>query len=128
MKHLIAISTGLILLASCGSVVRETPSSYMVFFQKDDAQLSSDARAVVDQAAVDVRGTHPDKVMIAGGNAADTNLKLAEPRLLAVRQALIADGVSDQTIFRSAITEAGESVGATGDQRVEITLIAKMPS
>ena len=128
MKQLIAISTGLILLAGCSSLVRETPSSYMVFFQKNDAQLSAGARAVVDQAAVEARGTHEGKVMIAAGNATDDNRKLAEPRLLAVRNALIGDGVSDQIIIRSAITEASDSVGETGDQRVESTLITKTPS
>jgi len=128
MKHPIALLTGLFLLVGCSTFVRETPSSYMVFFQEHDTQLSAGARAVVDQAALDVRRTHTGEVMIAAGNATDDKLKLAEPRLLAVRQALIGDGVSDHIILRSAIAEASDSVGETGDQHVVITLITKTPS
>jgi len=128
MRHLIVISIGLILLAGCASSVGEAPSSYMVFFQQSDAQLSVGARAVVDQAAFNVRSTHPAEVTIAVGNATNKDLRLADPRLLAVRQALIADGVPDQMIVPSAITGASVNVGETGDQRVVITLIAKTPS
>ena len=125
MKPLFALSAAAILLASCSTFVRETPSRYMVFFQRNDAALSAGGRAVVDQAALIARGTHAGSVMIAAGIATDGNLKLAEPRLLAVRQALIADGVGDHIIFRTAISEAGLSVGEPGDQRVEITLVSK---
>ena len=128
MKRLIVISLGLILLAACASSVGEAPSSYMVFFQQSDAQLSVGARAVVDQASINVRSSHPAEVTIAIGNATDEDLRLADPRLLAVRQALIADGVPDQMIVPSSVTGASVSVGETGDQRVVITLIAKMPS
>ena len=128
MKRSVALLIGLFLLVGCSSFVHDTPSSYMVFFQDHDSQLSAGARAVVDQSALNVRSTHPAEVMIGIGNATDANLKLADPRLLAVRQALIADGVPDQMIVPSAITGASVSVGETGDQRVVITLIAKMPS
>ena len=116
------------MLAGCASFVGEAPSSYMVFFQRNDAQLSAGARAIVDQAAFNIRSKHPAEVMLAVGHAPDETLKLADPRLLAVRQALIDDDVPDQIIVPSTITGASASVGATGDQRVVITLVFKTPS
>ena len=114
-----------VLLTSCSVFVNPAPASYMVFFPSSNTELSADARAVVDSAAGDIRAHHPESVMIAAGIASGDNLKLAEPRFLAVRQALIADGVSDDLIARTAIADASLSVGTTGDQRVEIKLVAK---
>ena len=128
MKRLVAFCMGLALLAGCSSFGHEAPSSYMVFFSRGDTELSADGRAVVDKAAAAIRATHPASVLIAAGIASGNNLKLAEPRFLAVRQALIADGVSDELIARSAIADTSMSVGATGDQRVEISLVAKPAS
>ena len=128
MKRLVALSFGLSLLAACSTFNREAPSDYMVFFSHGDTALSADGRAVVDRAASAIRATHPASVLIAAGTDTGDNLKLAEPRFLTVRQALIADGVADAIITRSAIADASLSVGATGDQRVEINLIAKPAS
>lgn len=128
MKRLIVISIGLTLLAGCASFVSEAPSSYMVFFQQNDDQLSVVARAVVDQVAFNVRSSRPAEVMLSVGNTAGENIRLSDPRLLAVRHALVADGVPDQIIVPTSITGASVSVGETGDQRIVITLVAKMPS
>lgn len=119
------LSVGMALLAGCGTFGHQAPASYMVFFTSSNTELSPDARAVVDQAAADIRASHPQSVMIAAGVASGDNLKLAQPRFLAVRQALIADGIADDLIARSALSDASLSVGATGDQRVEIKLVAK---
>ena len=116
---------GAVLLTGCSVFVHPAPDSYMVFFPSSSTELSADARAVIDSAASDVRAHHPESVMIAAGIASGDNLKLAQPRFLAVRQALIADGVPDDLIARTAIADASLSVGTTGDQRVEIKLVAK---
>jgi hypothetical protein len=100
----------------------------MVFFQTNSSQLSAGARAVVDEAALAFHHQHPGNVMIATGTAFGDDPKLVEPRFLAVRQALIADGVASGLISRSAITEARFSLGDTGNERVEITLVAKLIS
>jgi outer membrane protein OmpA-like peptidoglycan-associated protein len=125
MKRMLALSLALGLLGGCSSIMHEAPAKYLVFFSSSNTVLSPDARAVVDHAAADIRATHPDSVMIAAGAATGDNLKLAQPRFDAVRAALLADGVSDDLIARSAIADASLSVGATGDQRVEIKLVAK---
>jgi outer membrane protein OmpA-like peptidoglycan-associated protein len=128
MNRLFVLSAAMVLLAGCSVFTHEAPASYMVFFSSSTTELSPDARAVVDKAAVDIRGSHPESVMIAAGIASGDNLKLAQARFLAVRQALIADGVADDLIARTAIADASLSVGATGDQRVEIKLVAKPAS
>jgi outer membrane protein OmpA-like peptidoglycan-associated protein len=125
MQRVFALSMALGLLAGCSTFMHEAPAKYLVFFSASDTNLSPDARAVVDHAAAAIRGTHPDSVMIAAGIATGDNLKLAQPRFDAVRAALVADGVSDDLIARSAIADASLSVGATGDQRVEIKLVTK---
>jgi outer membrane protein OmpA-like peptidoglycan-associated protein len=125
MKRLFALSFAALLLAGCGTFLHEAPANFMVFFPASSTELSPEARAVVDKAASAIRGSHPDSVMIAAGTATGDNLKLAQPRFLAVRQALIADGVADDLIARSAIADTSLSIGATGDQRVEIRLVDK---
>ena len=114
-----------VLLTGCSVFVHPAPANYMVFFPSSNTELSADARAVVDSAAADIRAHRPESVMIAAGIASGDNLKLAQPRFLAVREALIADGVSEDLIARTAIADASLSVGTTGDQRVEIKLVAK---
>ncbi len=56
-----------------------------------------------------------------------SNMDLSEPRVAAVRQALIADGVTPETIARSAIPGPKLDGSKTGDQRVEIRLLASQP-
>ena len=125
MKRFGIFLAGSVLLAGCSTLFQPAPANYMVFFTSSNTELSPDARTVVDKAASAIRGSHPQSVMIAAGVASGDNLKLAQPRFLAVRQALIADGVADDLIARTAIADASMSVGATGDQRVEIKLVAK---
>ncbi|MEI9889124.1 MAG: hypothetical protein WDN08_21985 [Rhizomicrobium sp.] len=125
MKRLVPLSLALILVAGCSTFGGRAPDQYMVFFSSSTTVLSPDARAVVDKAASAIRSTHPDSVLIAAGIASGDNLKLAQPRFDAVREALIADGVSPDLIARTAIADASLSVGTTGDQRVEIQLVAK---
>ena len=125
MKRFLALTSGALLLAACSTFSQRAPATYMVFFTSGNTELSADARAVIDRAASTIRGTHPQTVMIAAGVSSGDNLKLAEPRFLAVRQALIADGVADDLIARTALSDASLSVGATGDQRVEIELSAR---
>jgi hypothetical protein len=125
MKRLFAVSLAFGLLGGCSTFMHEAPANYVVFFSSSDTALSADARSVIDHAAAAIRATHPDSVMIAAGVATGDNLKLAQPRFDAVRAALVADGVSGDLIARSSIADASLSVGATGDQRVEIRLVAK---
>ncbi len=123
--RLIPLSIVLVLLAGCAAFDRQAPDQYMVFFSSGNIELSPDARAVVAKAASTIRNTHPQSVMIAAGEATGDNLKLAQPRFNAVRDALIADGVDPELIARTAIADTALNAGATGDQRVEIKLVAK---
>jgi hypothetical protein len=113
------------LLAGCSTFMRDRPTDYMVFFPSSEIVLSADARAVVDQAAAAIRGTHPQSVILAAGVASGDNLKLAGPRVDAVRDALVADGVSADLIARSSLPDTALEIRTNGDQRVEIKLVAK---
>ena len=64
-------------------------------------------------------------VAIAAGVAKGDNLKLAEPRLLGVQQALVADGVNASLIARPSLPDLDATAGPTSDQRVEIILGAQ---
>jgi outer membrane protein OmpA-like peptidoglycan-associated protein len=113
------------LLAGCAVFRHEAPAVYMVFFTSSNTALTAESRAIVDGAAAAIRSAHPEAVNIAAGIATGDNLKLAQARFETVRQALVADGVADAMIARTAIADASLSVGATGDQRVEIRMVGK---
>jgi len=103
------------------------PTHFIVFFSGKGTALSSDGQSIVKSAATRIAASHPASVVIESG--VDAGGDLAEPRFTAVRQALIDDGVSQDLIARSAIPGpklAGNN-NSTGDQRVEIRLLAKTP-
>jgi len=103
------------------------PPVYVIFFSSGSVELSTEAHKVVDQAADAIRTNKPISVTIAAGVLAGNNLKLAQPRFEAVRQALVADGVSAELIARAAIPDTDQKeVGGTGNQRVEIRLVPKV--
>jgi outer membrane protein OmpA-like peptidoglycan-associated protein len=118
-----------LLLAGCQS--RDTPTTsldtklpaiFIIFFRAGSADLTEDANASIARAADAVHATRPGQVAIASGVAQGDNLKLAQPRYLAVQQALIAKGVSTNIIVRSALPDASLPTGPAADTRVEIIL------
>jgi flagellar motor protein MotB len=115
-------------LAACTHGAQQAPPVYIVFFPKGSAEPAPESRSAIEQAAAAIRKTRPSAVALASGVAAGDNLRLAEPRFEAIRQALIAKGVPPNVIARSSLPDATLNAGPTGDTRVEILLLAKPPS
>ena len=117
-----------LVLAGCDTVRQYSGAAeprFIVFFGTQSTELPDAGKTIVKTAAADIEQTHPATVLIAAGAKSGNNMELSEPRFAVVRQALIDDGVSQDLIARSTVPGAklaGNS--ATGDQRIEITLLA----
>ena len=112
-------------LGGCTIFHRDVPSIYVVYFPKGSTALADDAKKIVDQAAIDIKSTHPAAVTIGAGVSSGSDPHLSQPRFGAVRDALVADGVDANLIARASIADDGVDAGTVGDQRVEIRLTAK---
>jgi outer membrane protein OmpA-like peptidoglycan-associated protein len=110
-----------LLLAGC-QTASNLPATFIVFFPSGSSELNADAQTAVARAADAVRATGATQIAVASGVAEGDNLKLAEPRYLAVQRALIARGVPTGSIARSSLPSAGVNTGPTADTRVEIIL------
>ena len=116
-------------LAGCGTVrnlVYGPPATFIVFFQDKSTDLTPDAASIVKSAADAVHKQHPATVAIAAGVAPGGNMEMSQPRFVAVRKALVDDGVDENIIARSAIADPKLDTGPAR-QRVEIRLLAKGP-
>jgi outer membrane protein OmpA-like peptidoglycan-associated protein len=116
-------------LAGCGSVhsfVYGPPTTFIVFFQDKSADLTPDGASIVNSAAAAIRRQHPATVAIAAGVAPGGNMEMSQPRFAAVRKQLVAEGVDEDIIARSAIADPKLDTGPAR-QRVEIRLLAKGP-
>jgi len=102
------------------------PRNYLVFFPFDSADLSPEARQVVDQAAAGAKAMKASTVAIAGFadrvGTPSYNQHLSERRVAAVEQALTADGVAPGRFLRIPLGEAEAGIEGTGGRRVEIRL------
>jgi outer membrane protein OmpA-like peptidoglycan-associated protein len=120
-----------LILGGCDTLRQYTGGAgprFIVFFASRSTELPPDGRTIVKNAAAKIERTHPASVLIAASATSSNNTELSEPRFAVVRQALIDNGVSQDLIARSTLSGgklAGNSV--TGDQRVEITLLANKP-
>lgn len=126
MRFVPAVVMALMFLAGCASIA-PAAHKYIVFFNAKSVELSPDAKEVVNLAAAAIRDTHPALVVVAGEpntvTAPGYDPRLAEPRFMAVEQALAAAGVDSNTMARAELTDLEAKVGATGDRRVEIRLL-----
>ncbi|MGH8532377.1 MAG: OmpA family protein [Gammaproteobacteria bacterium] len=112
--------------------VAAAPESYLVFFDFDKADITSDGMSVVESAATDANGT-PFKRVVATGHtdtsgSLDYNLGLSQRRADAVRSALAGFGMQADAIDTEALGET-EPLVSTGDgvpepqnRRVEIVI------
>lgn len=105
------------------------PPRFIVFFSGDSTALTPDAKTIVKSAAARINATHPASVVISAGVTAGDNMELSAPRFAAVHDELVADGVSEDVIARSAIIDPKLMQAAgkmnTADQRAEIKLLDK---
>jgi outer membrane protein OmpA-like peptidoglycan-associated protein len=102
------------------------PRVYLVFFHQWSSTLTPEAKTIVDEASAKVKDKRPSTVTIAGytdnvGTPED-NQRLAEQRVQAVKDAMIADGVDPNLFLRIPLGPADDTAGMTGDRRIEIRL------
>ncbi|HEY2070328.1 MAG TPA: hypothetical protein VGG48_12300 [Rhizomicrobium sp.] len=106
------------------------PSVFVVFFPDRSTTLTQNGQKIVDDAARAARGTQ--MVQLTGPStkvAPGYDPSLAEPRIEAIEQQLIADGVPKTRLVRASETTDGLNVKSdpSGAQRVEIRLVDKAP-
>ncbi len=104
---------------------------YLVFFNWDSAELSSGAKNVIDAIAQEVGKNPPEQIIINGhadtSGDQDYNQKLAFKRANAVRDALVALGVSaDKMIVDSRgeselLVETTDNVREPANRRVNVS-------
>jgi len=103
--------------------------SFVVFFENNKVALTPEAQEIVKAAAQRARNSHANLITIAAPAADVThgyNPALASPRVAQVQQALIANGVSQTTVARAAVSDDAQ-VPLVGAERVEIRVVTKTP-
>ncbi|HTJ64048.1 MAG TPA: OmpA family protein [Alphaproteobacteria bacterium] len=103
-----------------------TATKFILFFHPWSYQLTPEAQVIVNHAAEVVKETSPSTVAVAGytdsdGSAAD-NWRLAKQRVASVQEAMIADGVDPKLFLSIPLGTPDDTVGMTGDRRIEIRL------
>ena len=131
LKKLLIASVAGLALAACQQPQSNQPQAYTVYFNTGQSALSAEANATVSQAAaafrqggtaIGVRG-HTDTV----GNAT-YNLQLSLQRAMAVRQALVRDGVPASAILTGGVGEkdlpvqTGDNVPERRNRSVDIAI------
>ena len=136
MKPGLRLLVAALLLAS--PALAQDGRVYEVLFGFDRSDLDAEARSTIDQAVADYRQTGAASLAVEGHT--DTvgsdayNLDLSERRAEAVRQALIARGVSPGEIRADAVGEndlavpTGEGVRLEANRRVTIALGQTAPA
>lgn len=115
-------------LAACSVLRPEPPPAYVVFFTGKSIELTPDAQKIIAKAAAKAQRMRPQMVQIAGPGtriAKGYNPKLANPRMDAVADALVADGVDKALLVRTSLTTGDADVDLSGASRVEIRLVPK---
>ncbi len=109
-----------------------TPNSYMLFFDWNRADLTPEARAIVEDAAASAKAMKADRISVTGFT--DTtgkpayNVKLSERRAAAVIEVLEANGIPVEMISatgrgeESPIVPTGNSAREPQNRRVIIEL------
>ena len=86
-------------------MVKEMPKPYVVYFDFDRAHLTSEARAIIMQAADDYKKFKPSKIVISGhtdrSGSSPYNENLSKRRVSAVADALISNGVPSSGVSQS---------------------------
>jgi outer membrane protein OmpA-like peptidoglycan-associated protein len=104
----------------------QMPQTVLLFFHPWSADLTPEAKVIVDQAAAKVKATGPSTVAVAGFtyNDADPeeNQRLAKQRVKTVETALVADGVDPKLFLSLPLGAADDGAGKIGDRRIEIRL------
>jgi len=147
LKSLFAVIAAALLLGACDQPAPQAapppppppaPPTYMVFFDWDRSNLSSQAMNTIKQAAVAYKTRGGVRVMATGhtdtSGSEAYNMALSLRRANAVKDALVKEGVPATAIAATGVGEAGLLV-KTGDgvrepqnRRVEIVVQVPPPS
>jgi outer membrane protein OmpA-like peptidoglycan-associated protein len=107
------------LLAACAHRL-EAPREFVVFFERDQAELTQEAGQVVTQIVANVRELDPSKIVVAGradgGTAHDATL--ADQRATSVMRGLISQGIAADRIEKQADAPAADRSGVAAHQVV----------
>jgi outer membrane protein OmpA-like peptidoglycan-associated protein len=106
--------------------------TFIVFFDFNQADLTTDAKRVVSEAASTARTRGMVKIMVTGHTdttgSATYNQSLSERRASAVKTQLVADGLSEQNImtigkgFTEPLIATGPGVREPQNRRAVIDL------
>lgn len=127
-RPLIALSLALGMVAGCAPSDSAPAQErvYLVFFEEFSADVSPEARAIIDQAATEAKQRHTAVIRIeARGNAngsSDATMKIAETRAAVVRDALVSDGIPTASIRLVPLGQQGTKDTGVMTRRVTITL------
>jgi hypothetical protein len=127
-KHL---TLAFALLALGGSAAHaQTSSKFIVFFSGGSATLTPAAQLIVKDAALRIKDARPTTVLVSAG-VKEHGDRMSRPRFLAVRQALVEDGIRPDLIARAPIPgpklAAFDGGLSSGDDRAEIQFFVKHP-
>ncbi len=117
-----------LLLAGCALLQKPAapPTTYLLFFHESSAQLTPEAKTIVDQAVAAVRERHPSTITVAGYTTnvgtPEHEREMAEHRVKTVQDTMIAEGVDPKLFLTIPIGAADDNAGKTGDRRIEIRL------
>ncbi len=118
----LAWTMALLLVAGCTTSSDRAPSSFLVFFPANSAELTKEAAGALDQAAAAIKSSRPASVIIGAGSGNGNNVKLAEPRLAAVQHGLEARGIPASLVARASLPLTEAKTDEVGNQRIEIIL------
>jgi outer membrane protein OmpA-like peptidoglycan-associated protein len=122
----------LILIASGGSSSANVAATPTILFGFDSASIDQTGQTVIDQVASELRATMGYSITVTGhtdrAGPQSYNMELSRRRAEAVRHALIANGISGESIKIQAVGESqsavptDDSVHELANRRVEIVI------
>jgi OmpA-OmpF porin, OOP family len=117
--------------------VAALPATYRVFFDWDSAELTADARRIIDQAAQGARMGIGQGIHLIGhtdsSGPATYNMDLSQRRIASVERYLIASGIARNAVSteargqRDALAATGDGVREPQNRYVSIELVTRRP-
>jgi outer membrane protein OmpA-like peptidoglycan-associated protein len=111
--------------ADAATPAQKSERSYVVFFENNQTTLTPEGREIVKAAADNARRSHAQLITVSAPTTrilAGYNPAVAQPRLMQVQQALIADGVPRERVARGTVSNRVK-VPLVGAERVEIRVL-----
>ncbi|MGC8533929.1 MAG: hypothetical protein ACP5QR_00185 [Rhizomicrobium sp.] len=127
-----AIIASALLLAGCSSLTspfaqpQKPPPAYVVFFPGHSTMLSANAKHIIADAATATTQSSNSLIEVSGPStklAPGYDPRYAQPRINAVIDELLADGVPQNHIAEGSSLSSTLEADVTGDQRVVLHLV-----